>query len=154
MVYSAFQNRAKANNGLASVKSKLVLKLPRFFPYHVGEENARQLQNQHIFHRSESVLIFLSLLLHKSNILEQIICITHPFVRTELLILAKSTSIGSFATWQKLTVTTHKGDSVRFRSFLPFFYCQKAVNFVCFLSSCAAPRDIRHLQQVGILWDQ
>ena len=46
MVYSAFQNRAKANNGLASVKSKLVLKLPRFFPYHVGEGGNAEISKQ------------------------------------------------------------------------------------------------------------
>ena len=36
----------------------LVLKLPRFLSYRVVREKARQFQNKYIFHRYESVLIF------------------------------------------------------------------------------------------------
>ena len=44
-------------NRLAYVKIILVMKLPRFFLYHVGEGKVRQFQSS-IFHRSESFLIF------------------------------------------------------------------------------------------------
>ena len=45
------------NNGLASVKNVLVLTLVRFSLTYIIRGKARQFQNQHAFHRSESVLI-------------------------------------------------------------------------------------------------